>query len=193
MAEDLKHFMEEHWIHKAFVLGHSMGGKTAMQFAVDYPDMVDKLIVVDIGPFSKRGGHGLIFDALLSMNLDEIKSRKEADEVLNIKIPEFGVRQFLLKNLTRKKEGNYTWKMNLPVLHKEYAEILADVDVNDPFEGETLFIRGAQSNYIEEKEFSKFKNIFPNAQLETIEKAGHWVHADQPDELLQKVTNFLEE
>ena len=193
MAEDLKHFMEEHWIHKAFVVGHSMGGKTAMQFAVDYPDMVDKLIVVDIGPFSKRGGHGLIFDALLSMNLDEIKSRKDADEVLNKKIPEFGVRQFLLKNLSRNKTGDFTWKMNLPVLHKEYAEILADVDVNDPFEGETLFIRGAQSNYIEEKEFSKFKNFFPNAQLKTIEKAGHWVHADQPDELLQSVKFFLED
>ena len=193
MADDLKHFMEEHWIHKAFVLGHSMGGKTAMQFAVDFPEMVEKLIVVDIGPFSKRGGHGFIFDALLSMNLDDIKSRKEADALLSEKIPEFGIRQFLLKNLARDKKGGFSWKMNLPVLHKEYTEILADVDVNDPFDGETLFIRGAQSNYIDEKDFSDYKNIFPNAHLETIEKAGHWVHADRPNELLQAVTNFLKD
>jgi len=192
MAEDLQQFMEQQWIHKAFVLGHSMGGKTAMQFAIDYPEMVEKLIAVDIGPFSKSGGHELIFDALLSIDLKNIKNRKAADDILGEKISDFGVRQFLLKNLTRDKTGNYSWKMNLPVLFSHYKEILAAVKVSDPFEGETLFISGARSNYINEEDFSSYKNIFPNAQLETIENAGHWVHSDQPEQLLQKTLNFLQ-
>jgi esterase len=192
MAEDLQEFMQQQWIHKAFVLGHSMGGKTAMQLALDFPEMVEKLIVVDIGPFSNSGGHEVIFDALLSMDLKKIKSRKEADDFLSTKIPQFGVRQFLLKNLSGNKAGEYFWKMNLPVIYKHYSEILAKVDVNEPFEGDTLFIRGGKSNYINEGDFPAFKNIFPNAQLKTIENAGHWVHADAPDQLLKTTINFLQ-
>jgi pimeloyl-ACP methyl ester carboxylesterase len=191
MAEDLQEFMEQQWIHKASVMGHSMGGKTAMQFALDFPEMVEKLIVVDIGPFSNNGGHELIFEALLSMDLKKIKSRKEADDFLSTKIPQFGVRQFLLKNLSRNKAGEYFWKMNLPVIYEHYNEILAKVEGNEPFEGDTLFIRGEKSSYINEEDFPAFKNIFPNAQLKTIENAGHWVHADAPDQLLKVTNNFL--
>ena len=192
MAKDLQQFMEQHWIHKAYVMGHSMGGKTAMQFAVDFPDMVEKLIVVDIGPFSKSGGHGYIFDALLSIDLKKIKSRKEADDLLGQRITDFGVRQFLLKNLTRNKNGEYSWKMNLPVLHKAYKEILSDIYFSDQYEGETLFIGGGRSDYITEKEFPSFKSIFPKAQLKIIENAGHWVHADQPGQLIEITQNFLD-
>ncbi len=191
MAEDLREFMEQQWIHKAFILGHSMGGKTAMQFAVEFPEMVEKLVVVDIGPFKNNGGHDLIFKALLSLEVQKIKTRKEADDILRIKIPEFGVRQFLLKNLNRDKTGEYHWKMNLPVIHDQYNEILAEVDVVDPFEGETLFIRGGASKYISKEEVHSIKNIFPNAQFQTIENAGHWVHADQPEQLLGTTINFL--
>ncbi len=191
MAEDLQEFMEKQWIHKAIILGHSMGGKTAMQFALDFPEMVEKLIVVDIGPFSNNGGHELIFEALRALDLEKIKTRKDADDILKIKISDFGVRQFLLKNLSRSKEGDYYWKMNLPVIHDHYDEILAKVDVVHPFEGETLFIRGGKSNYIGVEEFPSFKKSFPNAQLQTIANAGHWVHAEQPEQLLETVLSFL--
>ena len=191
MAEDLQLFLEKQWIHKAVVLGHSMGGKTAMQFALDFPEMVEKLIVVDIGPFVNNGGHELIFESLLAIDLKKIKSRKDAEVFLSGKIPSFGVRQFLLKNLSRNKEGEYFWKMNLPVIYEQYSEILTKVDAVEPFEGETLFIRGGQSNYISEEAFPLFKNVFPNSQLQTIENAGHWVHADQPDQLLKMTLNFL--
>ncbi len=191
MAEDLHLFLEKQWIHKAVVLGHSMGGKTAMQFALDFPEMVEKLIVVDISPFLNNGGHELIFESLLAMDLKKIKSRKDAEDFLSDKIPSFGVRQFLLKNLSRNKEGEYSWKMNLPVIYDQYSEILAKVNVVDPFEGETLFIRGGLSNYISEAEFPLFKSIFPNSQLQTIENTGHWVHSEQPDQLLEMTLNFL--
>jgi len=191
MAEDLQLFLEKQWIHKAVILGHSMGGKTAMQFALDFPEMVEKLIVIDIGPFSNNGGHELIFEALLSIDVEKIKTRKDAEDFLHDKVPGFAVRQFLLKNLSRNKEGQYYWKMNLPVLYEHYDEILAKVDAVEPFDGKTLFIRGGASNYISEEEFPSFKNIFPDSQLQTIENAGHWVHSDQPNQLLKTTLNFL--
>lgn len=191
MAEDLKEFMEQQWIHKAVILGHSMGGKTAMQFALDFPDMVEKLIVVDISPLSNKSGHDLIFEALLSLDLKKINNRKEADDFLALKIPEFEVRQFLLKNLTRNKSGEYYWKMNLPAITEHYDEILAEVDAIDPFDGKTLFVKGGKSNYLRKEELSAYKKFFPEAQLQLIENAGHWVHADQPDLLIESVQNFL--
>ena len=107
MAQDLKGFMETHGLNQSHVIGHSMGGKTALQFAVDFPAMVNKLVVVDISPRSYEGGHEMIFEALLGMEPADLRSRGEADEVLSKSIKEFGVRQFLLKNLARRKEGGF--------------------------------------------------------------------------------------
>ncbi len=190
LAEDLCSFMEDNWIYKANILGHSMGGKTVMQFALEYPDMVDKMIVVDIAPKGYAGGHDLIFEALFSLDLNTLENRKTADEILSAKIPEFGVRQFLLKNLTKDKEtGKYRWKMNLPVIFEHYQNILAPIEgefVNIP----GLFIKGERSEYISDD--TDFKELFPDASLHTIREAGHWVHADQPQELLQRVLDFLQ-
>ncbi len=128
MAQDLKAFMDQHWIPQAHIIGHSMGGKTAMQFAFEYPDMVDKLVVLDIAPPANESGHGLIFDALHSVDLQKIETRIEADEKLAQKIKDYGVRQFLLKNLSRQKEGGYRWKMNLEAISNNYDNILAAVE-----------------------------------------------------------------
>ena len=191
MAEDLQQFMENNWLYEAHIIGHSMGGKTAMQFALEYPDMISKLVVVDIAPKKYEAGHQEIFDALFSVDLSLIKQRKEADVQLSKKISDLGVRQFLLKNLTRDKQGGYQWKMNLPVIYKNYYHILAKIESDTVFNKPTLFIRGEQSNYINPSNFKVTKEIFSNADLVTVENAGHWVHAEAPNELIRLVKQFL--
>ena len=193
MADDLHHFMESQWLFRSHIMGHSMGGKTAMKLALQYPDMVDKLIVVDIAPKVYPGNHQFIFDALFDVDLDRIDSRADADEQLIKHIPDFGIRQFLLKNLTRTREGSYRWKMNLPVIYEHYREILAATSGEDPFEGPALFIRAANSPYILDEDLPMIRQLFPQARIETIADAGHWVHADQPEKLFQLVINFLKE
>ncbi len=191
LADDLKDFMESEGMSQATIVGHSMGGKTAMQFAVSYPEMVTSLIVVDIAPKAYEGGHREIFDALLAIDLGKIENRKMADEHLEKAIPDLGVRQFLLKNLTRNKEGSYQWKMNLPAIHSNYQHILDNILLDEPYTGSSLFIRGERSNYIKEADGSLIKNTFPESQIITIPNAGHWVHAEAPEALLSTVKNFM--
>ncbi|MEL6392075.1 MAG: alpha/beta fold hydrolase [Bacteroidota bacterium] len=190
MAEDLADFMEGEWLHEAIILGHSMGGKTAMQLALHYPDLVKALIVVDILPKTYPGGHDQIFAALRSMNIDQIQSRSEAEDHLAQTISEAGVRQFLLKNLSRRKEGGFQWKMNLEVLYRDYQQILAKIE-GPTYDGPTLFIRGDRSHYISDEDWPQALSLFPGATLETVANSGHWVHAEQADALDQLVTGFL--
>ena len=191
MAEDLRTFMESQWIYKAHLIGHSMGGKTVMQFAMDFPDMIDRLIVVDIAPKAYAGGHQAIFDALKQLDLGSIEHRKEADEALAKNIEQYGVRQFLLKNLSREKAGGYRWKMNLPAIQQHYQAILDTIPLSEAFEEKSLFIRGSQSNYIMDEDWPTVLSYFPNAHLATVEGSGHWVHAEAPAELLKLVSDFL--
>lgn len=192
MASDLANFMQEHYLDKAHVLGHSMGGKTAMQFAFDFPDRLNKLIVVDMAPKKYVGGHEEILAALRQLPIMELENRKDADQQLHqLGIESFGVRQFLLKNLTRQPEGGYEWKMNFPEIDRHYERILANVENTQPYNGETLFIRGERSDYILAEDENLLRSYFPNMRLKTIEKAGHWVHAEQPEALLRIVKEFL--
>lgn len=192
MAADLHAFMEKQWIYEAHIMGHSMGGKTAMQFALDFPDMVDKLIVVDMYPGPNSGGHQTIFEAMFALDLLNTPDRKTADAQLSERISEWGTRQFLLKNLSRDKaSGGYRWKMNLEVLHRHYEDILAAVGGEEAFEGPSLFIGGSRSDYRLNEHWSEIEELFPQAQLQMVEGAGHWVHADAPRELHQLVIDFL--
>jgi len=192
LAEDLQAFMETHWIYKAHIIGHSMGGKTAMQFALSYPEMVKKLVVVDIAPKKYQAGHTAIFDALFSIDISKIANRKEATEQLQEQISDLGTLQFLLKNLTRKKEGGFEWKMNLAVLHQNYPHITTAIEMEDqPFEASTLFIRGGQSNYILDTDKALIQKLFPTASIATIPTANHWVHATATEEFLKLVNIFL--
>ena len=191
IAEDLKLFLEKNWLFKTAIIGHSMGGKAVMQFALDFPEMVERLAVIDIGPKkASSGGHDDIFEALFSVDLATLSSRSEAEAIFSTQVPELGVRQFLMKNLTRNSENGFEWKMNLPVLFREYPKILAAVE-GDPFDGPTLFVRGEKSNYILDKDWPGIQKLFPMAKLETIIGAGHWVHADKPAELLTVLGQFL--
>ncbi|NJN34222.1 MAG: alpha/beta fold hydrolase [Saprospiraceae bacterium] len=194
MAEDVGLFMQQNWLHEARVVGHSMGGKVAMALALTQPDWVKKLAIVDIAPKTYRGGHEQIFDALFSIDLAKLTDRKEAERLLTEKLgDDSGTIQFLLKNLSRKPEsegGGFEWKMNLDVLHRDYSNILSDV-VEGIFDKETLFIRGSQSNYIQDIDFKTIMKRFPKAELTTIAGAGHWVHAEKPRELCAALLDFL--
>jgi len=191
MADDLLEFFREQNIPKAHLIGHSMGGKAAMQFAIFHPEKVLKLIVVDMAPRSYESGHEMIFEALMKIDLEQIRKREEADALLGETIHDTVMRQFLLKNLDRNTDGSFAWKMNLHGLWKNYSfinvPIRSDAKVNVP----TVVIRGGKSNYVQHNDLNSFKEIFPNTSLITIRDAGHWVHAEAPDEFYHTVRNEL--
>lgn len=193
MAEDLRGFMEENWIYKARLIGHSMGGKAVMQFAMHYPDMIDQLVVVDIAPVEYPERHSHIFEALLGLDLATLSSRNEIDHLLKAKIPAYGERQFLMKNLTRNKEGSgFKFKMNLPIIHDNYPHILANIEPDDPYDEPVLFIKGSESTHIQDQHIPQIQSLFPQATIQTVEEAGHWVHADQPQVLLKTILDFFD-
>ncbi|MBI1192323.1 MAG: alpha/beta fold hydrolase [Bacteroidetes bacterium] len=191
MAEDLRAFFEDHGIRKAAVLGHSMGGKTAMRFALDHPDLTEALIVADIAPKTYPPGHDAIFDGLKKVTPEQLADRTEAEEQLGRFIPDGDVRLFLLKNLTRNPEGGYRWKMNLPVIEQEYTDILGFEGADFAYDGPALFVRGGRSNYVEDADWPAIAELFPQASLQTIPNAGHWLHADQPRAFYEVVQRFL--
>jgi len=193
MAKDLELFVAEHQIEQPIILGHSMGGKTAMEFAMHNQNNLKKLIVVDIAPVAYEVSHYGIIDALNAVDLDRISSRKEADEVLSQNIKEMGVRQFLLKNLYWKEKGRLAWRFNLEVLEKEIIPI-SDWDISvGEYEGPTMFIKGENSAYILPQYASEIQDKFPNYELEVVSEAGHWVHAEQPILFYELVSNFMKD
>ncbi len=193
MAEDVAVFLEANWMHEVDVLGHSMGGKVAMRFALDYPDRLRRLVVVDMGRRAYSRGHDDIFTAMRALPLNAGLSREELDDVLEPMIPEYSVRQFVLKNLRREGAG-YAWKLNLDVLEREYPEILRPIgELGESWAGPALFVRGGNSDYVRDADWAGIESVFPGARLATIADAGHWVHAEQPDELFDVVEGFLRE
>ena len=184
--------MKENQIDNAYVIGHSMGGKTAIQLAYDFPDMVDKLIVVDIAPKQYHGGHEAIISALQSVPIDQVESRGEVESHLSTTIASKGVIMFLMKNLSRKKEGGFEWKMNLDVLAEFYKEHIMNAPTyNKPITTPTLFIAGGKSNYINDDDREQIGQLFTEVTHEICQGAGHWVHAEKPKELIQTVKNYF--
>ena len=190
MADDLYAFLLEHQIIDPIILGHSMGGKTAMQFAINYPNKIDKLIVVDIAPKSYPVHHRTIIDGMLSLNFDIIKTRNEADEQLSCFIPEPAVRQFLLKNIYWETKEKLAWRFNLPVINENIEKVGVELNSLSPFNKPTLFVRGETSNYITIEDYKNILNIFPKATIKSL-NCGHWIHAEKPIEFHQLLTTFL--
>jgi esterase len=190
MVGDLEEFIEEHQLVDPVIIGHSMGGKVAMNFAVAHPEKLSKLIIVDIAPRAYNLEHYVILDGLNAIPIDRITSRTEADEALAPFVPEADVRQFLLKNLQRKKEGGFTWKINLPVINKNMSNIGLDLHFQGKFEKPSLFIRGARSKYVRDNDMPRIQEIFPAAKLETLD-TGHWVQAEKPQEFVELVSGWL--
>lgn len=190
MSEDLYKFMGEMNIGVASLIGHSMGGKTVMEFARKYPEQIDKLIIADIGPKSYPVHHSTILKAFYAVPVATLSSRKEADDILSKLISDFGIRQFLLKNLTREGDG-FKWKMNLGAIASQVEEVGKGLNQNASFDKDTLFIRGGNSDYVLDDDFYSIKSIFTKSEIETIDGAGHWLHAEKPMEFYEKVTQFL--
>lgn len=190
MKEDLKILMDELEINEAHLLGHSMGGKIVMKFAQNYPYRVKKLIVADISPCEYPVRHDSILEALNSVPLNELQKRTDADEYLKKNISEAGIRQFLMKSLYQKKDKSFAWRFNLPVITENIAGMGESV-LDSRFEGKTLFIRGTKSNYITDEHKKEIDLIFPDSSIADIEGAGHWLHAEKPEEFNTLVTDFL--
>ncbi|MBO3698939.1 alpha/beta fold hydrolase [Roseivirga sp. E12] len=190
MAEDLCQFMGELGILKAHIIGHSMGGKTAMEFTRQYPEKVDKLLVADIGPKFYPVHHSQILKAFYSVPIASLSSRKEADDILANSISDFGIRQFLLKNLSRGGEG-FSWKMNLDTIANNIEEVGKALNQNALIKNKTLFLRGGNSDYILNDDFNLIHSVFPNSKVDTIDGAGHWLHAEKPSDFYQKASEFL--
>lgn len=193
MVEDLKEFITEKGFDRVSLIGHSLGGKTAMHFALEYPDLVDRLIVLDIGIKMYPQRHDYIFEALCGMDLSRFSSRNEIDEYLSESIHSFPIRQFLMKNIHRDVEKRFSWKMNLAVIRDHYDVLSEGIRSHVTFPKQTLFIRGANSSYVLLEDMGEIKKIFPLARLITIPGASHWLHAEKPYELLKLVQMFLGE
>lgn len=191
LAEDLKKYCDHYSLKSAVLLGHSMGGKTAMEFASKYPEYVSKLIVADIAPKAYPEHHHEILNALSSLDFNIVKSRKQAQDVLGKYILNEGVKQFLLKNLYWKEKGVLGLRINLPVLVETYSEIGKALTKEAKFEKETLFLAGALSNYIDPYDEMDIKSHFPKASIKTVSNAGHWLHAENSKEFYEIVMKFL--
>lgn len=191
MADDLKAYCEEHNLNDIILLGHSMGGKTAMLFSTLYPELVKKLIVADISPRYYPVHHDTILEGLSSLDFSEIKSRGEADKTLSNYIKDQGIRMFLLKNLYWVEKGQLGLRINLPVLKDNVAEVGEALPIHATFEKDTLFLRGDRSEYIGEQDEAIIHRHFPNSKIVTISNAGHWLHAENPEDFYDAVINFL--
>lgn len=189
MSDDLLEYMADHSIEKADIIGHSMGGKVAMHFAALNPDKVLKLVVADIGPKSYKPHHQQILEALKSLDLPNISSRGEAEEQFGIHDP--GTKQFLLKSLYWEEKGKLAWRFNVPVIAREIEKVGESLPANAVYYGDVLFIRGGKSWYIKDEDWDDILGHFPDATLETIDGAGHWLHAEKPKEFYEIVSEFL--
>jgi len=192
LAEDLKEFLDQEMISKAKFIGHSMGGKTLIQFAMDFEDYIEKMIIVDMGIKKYPGGHETIISAMRTASVGKADSRSEIESHLAQTIDNSSIRLFLMKNLQRNtEEGGFRWKMNLELLHREYQSILSSLESDEVKDTEVLFVKGLKSEYLLEEDEPKIKEQFAKAKFKEID-AGHWIHAEKPKELLEMVVNFFD-
>ena len=192
MAQDLELFVTNQHLSPVHLLGHSMGGKTAMVFALTYPELAEKLIVVDIAPRAYPPQHRQILDAMLSLDLSSSKNRNDIDAQLAKSIPDLTLRQFLLKNVKRDAAGAFHWQMNLAAINANYDRLNGALPDSRTFDKPILFIRGERSDYIRNDEIELIQARFPQAEFCEVADAGHWVHADAPESFLRKVREFLQ-
>ena len=190
MADDLNLFFEQRKLKSAMLIGHSMGGKTAMNFALKYPDKVRKLLVVDIVPKAYPVHHNKILAGLKSLSLNTLASRNQADAELAHYVNEPEVRQFLLKNLSRESGNGFVWKINLEAIDQNIEEMGVALVVNGHYDGSVLFVMGQRSNYFSLGDEAIIKKHFPNFTMVEME-TGHWVHAEKPKEFVEEAMKFF--
>jgi pimeloyl-ACP methyl ester carboxylesterase len=191
LAEDVYNYIQFHQLENVYLVGHSMGGKTAMLFASKYPTLVEKLIVVDISPKAYDPHHNAILAGLNSIDFSIQKTRGKVDEQLSKYIPDFGVRQFLLKNVYWREKGVLDFRFNLQSLTENNPEVGRALPPKTTFLKPTLFLKGEKSGYIVPEEQMIINNHFPNNKVVTISNAGHWLHAENPKDFYTEVCSFL--
>lgn len=191
MVSDLKEYYQHKSLDTSILLGHSMGGKTAMAFATTYPEKISQLIVADIAPKYYPLHHQDILDGLQALDFTHLSSRAEVDQTLKNYIPDMGVRMFLMKNLYWRAKGQLGLRLNLGSLVKNVSEIGVPLDPDKRYYGETLFLKGQKSNYILKEDHTSIQSQFPNSKLVEIADAGHWLHAENPEDFLKDVLDFV--
>jgi len=192
LVADLMYYLDHHKLDRVHILGHSMGGKTAMLFAVEHSSRLNKLIVADIAPKFYPPHHQYILDALNEVDFEEVSSRNEVDQILQRHIPEMGIRQFLLKNVYRIDKDKLAYRFNLEALEYNIDEIGVALPPRALFEGPVLFLKGALSGYITNEDEGLITGHFPNSSVVTIRNASHWLHAENPTDFYNNVAGFLE-
>lgn len=191
MAQDIYQLAQKLDYNHSNLIGHSMGGKIGMTLAGSYSGFLDKLVVADIAPRAYPIRHRKFIDGLLSINLHQIESRKDAEIALSVYVQEAGIRQFLLKNLTRESEGGFKWKLNLEVINNHLENVGEATYPSSKIDTPTLFIRGINSDYVTDDDILEIRSYYSNSKVETIGNAGHWLHAEQPEAFLKTVMDFL--
>lgn len=191
MVQDIYDYCQGHNLSQVAIIGHSMGGKTAMLFATTYPEFVDKLVIADIGPKFYPQHHQTILAGLNAVDFSKKPSRNEVEEIIGNFITDFGTRQFLMKSLYWQEPGQLAFRFNLAVFNEKISEIGVALPDEAQFDNPTLFIRGGNSNYILDNDIENIHIHFPQMQLETIPNVGHWLHAENPKLFHQLVSSFL--
>ncbi|MFT4861590.1 MAG: esterase [Pseudohongiellaceae bacterium] len=194
MAADVKSLMKSLNFDSCYMLGHSMGGKVAMEVALSAPELVDKLLVVDIAPvkyIDKADGHMAVMAGMNALDLSTLKSRADAEEQLAGFIKDEATRKFVVTNLTFNAESGFSWRLNLPVIEANYNRLREQPSVEGPYEKPTLFVKGDLSEYIQAKHEAQILKLFPNAGVKIIVEAGHWLHADKPQAFQKVAMDFF--
>ena len=193
MAEDVRELLLAQQLDNAFILGHSMGGKTAMQLALLHPGCVKKLVIVDIAPRAYSPRHERIISGMLSLDLGNFQTRKEMEAALAPAVPDVATRQFLLKNIVRTGDNQFAWRLGLEELKKNYARLIEPVSSNHSFYNPALFLRGEKSDYLFESDYALIQRLFPNVLFKTIPEAEHLLHVEKPELFVKLVEDFLVE
>lgn len=192
LATDLKNYIDHYKIKKFSLIGHSMGGKTAMMFSSMYPELIKKLIIVDILPIYYSNDYNKIIDSLKSLDLKKLVSRVNIDKALESEYKEPAFRAFLLKNLYRVNKDELAFKIDLDIISNNLSEVEKSLPANLHYSGKTLFIKGQKSDYINKTNSSLLKKVFPDHKIVEVQKAGHWVHAENLDGFINETELFLE-
>ena len=193
LVMDLKKYLDHNNINDCILMGHSMGGKTAMNFALKHSEYISNLIVIDIAPKYYPVHHDKIIEALISLDLDQISTRKEADQKLTNYIDDSVLKNFLLKNLYWVNRTKLDFRFNLLSLKKNISSIGERVNNNNKFLSKTMFLKGEYSNYIEQKDSIEIIMLFPEASIITIPKSNHWLHVDNPDHFFSTIMEFIQD
>ena len=191
LSEDLLNYIEYYMLSNPILLGHSMGGKSAMHFSLHHPDIVKSLIVIDIAPRSYPVHHQKIISSIKHVPINTMKSRRDLNNFLQENIDGPEIRGLLYKNSYHDEKNGFSFRFYLPGIENNYEELISTQNIGKIYNGRTLFLRGDESNYITNRDFSEIQNIFPRSEIITITKSGHWIHADNPKMVYEEVDRFL--